>query len=57
MNHVAGQVKSVRDKLLLFSSCPSDKLSSLAYCTVKYPNKNKKQSMQSKKRAQHMNIT
>ena len=27
----AGQVKIVGDKLCLFSGCPSDKLSSLAY--------------------------
>ena len=31
MWHSAGQVKIVGDKLLLSSSCPLDKLSSLAY--------------------------
>ena len=42
MNHVAGQVKIVADKLILSSSCPSDKLSLSAYfshcITALYPN-------------------
>ena len=42
MNHVAEQVKIVLGMLLLSSSCPSDKLSFLAYfkhcITLLYPN-------------------